>query len=159
MAEEEGLSREEVVKRLKEKFPSEFKSLEIEKNVIVGRMDGKHIFPICRFLALECGFDHISCISAVDKEKNYEVVYHISSYPHKMMIQLNAEVSKEEPKIRTVTGIWYGANYHEREAYDMMGIIFEEHPNLARILLPDDFEGYPLRKDYKLKYREGEGSE
>jgi len=155
MAIEEGLGKEEIVRRLKEKFPSEIKSLEIKKNIIIGRIDGNHIFPNCEFLKAQCGFDHISCISAVDKESDYEVVYHISSYSNKTMIQLNAEVSKDDPKIRSVSELWYGANYHEREAYDMMGIIFEGHPNLKRILLPDDFEGFPLRKDFKLKYREG----
>jgi len=155
MDEKEGPSLEEVERRLKERFPSEFKSLEIKKNFIIGRIEGKDAFPICEYLKGNCAFEHISCISAVDKESNYEVVYHIGSYSNGFMLQLSAEVPKDNPKIKSVSSLWYGANYHEREAYDLMGIIFEGHPNLKRILLPEDFEGHPLRKDFKLKYREG----
>jgi NADH-quinone oxidoreductase subunit C len=155
MDKEEGLSSEKVAIRLRERFESQFKSLDIKGNVVLGAIDGKHILSICECLKNLLSFDYLSCISAVDKKDVYEVVYHIASYPNKLMIQINAEVPKENPSIRSVSHLWYGANYHEREAFDMMGIVFEGHPNLKRILLPDDFEGHPLRKDFKLSYREG----
>lgn len=155
MEKEEGSSPDRVVRRLRERFQSELKSLEKKGKVIVGRIDGKSIHQVCEFLKEECGFDHISLISAVDWKDRFEVVYHVCSYSTGMVIQINAEVPKENPSIRSVSDLWYGANYHEREAFDMMGIIFEGHPKLERILLPEDFEGYPLRKDFKLEYREG----
>ncbi len=88
------------------------------------------------------------CLSGVDWVNNLEVVYHIYSmtYHHKLVIKV--PLTKDDPKIESVSGIWATANWHEREAYDLFGIIFENHPDLRRILLPEDWEGHPLRKDY-----------
>ncbi len=101
-------------------------------------------------------FDFLSCISGVDlgiDENKFAVVYHLASIPYKS--QLTLKVIKEHdrvastlPSFLSVSEVWKTAEWHEREAYDLVGIFFEGHPDLRRILLPDDWEGYPLRKDY-----------
>jgi NADH-quinone oxidoreductase subunit C len=106
------------------------------------------VLPIATALK-DMGFEHCSMISAVDWKDRFEVVYHISSYKHNLMVQLTAQLPHERPAVDSVANLWGGANWHEREAWDLMGIMFVGHPNLKRVLLPDDFEGHPLRKDYK----------
>ena len=102
-------------------------------------------------------FDFLSCLSGVDygvEARKFGVVYHLASIPYKT--QLTLKISKENergednlPSFPSVTSVYRTADWHEREAYDMVGIFFEGHPDLRRILLPDDWEGFPLRKDYK----------
>jgi len=101
-------------------------------------------------------FDFLSCLSGVDHgpEKNkFEIVYHLASIPHKLQLVLKTikehdRNSETLPSFHTVSGVWRTAEWHEREAFDLLGIHFEGHPDLRRILLSDDWEGYPLRKDY-----------
>ncbi len=101
-------------------------------------------------------FDFLSCLTGVDygvEAGRFGVVYHLASIPYKL--QLTLKISNEhdrangEPVFKSVTSVYRTADWHEREAYDLVGIFFEDHPDLRRILLPDDWEGYPLRKDYK----------
>src|SRR3990172_3578112 len=97
-------------------------------------------------------FDNLMCLSGVDypKEKppRMEVVYHLYSYTHLHTFVLKVHLPREDPALPTVEGTWSVANWHEREAYDMFGIVFTGHSDLRRILLPDDWEGWPLRKDW-----------
>lgn len=96
-------------------------------------------------------FDYMMCLSGVDLGSGkLGVVYHLYSMTHKHKIVLKAFCTRENPHVQSVSSVWGTANWHEREAYDMLGIIFDEHPDLRRILLPDDWEGHPLRKDYKV---------
>jgi NADH-quinone oxidoreductase subunit C len=97
-------------------------------------------------------FDSLSCLSSVDLDKdNLAVVYHLYSFALNHKLKLKVIVPKENPVVKTVSDVWATADWHEREAYDMMGLIFEGHPDLRRILCPEDWEGYPLRKDYKVQ--------
>lgn len=93
-------------------------------------------------------FDNLMCLTVVDNVDNMEVVVHLSSYKNKHRLTLKVGVIRENPRVPTLTGLWPGADWHEREAYDLYGVIFEGHPDLRRILLPDDWEGYPMRKGY-----------
>lgn len=96
-------------------------------------------------------FDHLSCLSGVDyTDGNLGVTYHLYSYPLKHKVYLKVIVPKDNPNVKTVSEIWQTANWHEREAYDMIGVIFEGHKDLRRILLEDDWEGHPLRKDFEV---------
>ncbi len=110
---------------------------------------------ICLFLRDEedLDFDYLACLSGVDfKSKQSDdlgVVYHLYSVALKHTFVLKVVLGRETPKVPTVENVWKAANWHEREAYDMYGVVFEDHPNLIRILTPYDWEGYPLRKDYK----------
>ena len=102
-------------------------------------------------------FDFLSCLSGVDygvEAGRFGVVYHLASIPYQT--QLTLKISKENgrdleelPSFPTISSVYRAADWHEREAFDMEGIFFEGHPDLRRILLPDDWDGYPLRKDYK----------
>lgn len=96
------------------------------------------------------GFDYLSMVSAVDyQEKGFQVVYHLLSLManKKLVVKVDAP-ERDRPTVPSITQVWPTANFHEREAWDMMGIVFEGHPNLKRILMRDDWVGHPLRKDY-----------
>ena len=84
-----------------------------------------------------------------DKD-NLAVVYHLYSYVHHHKLVVKVVVPKSNPVVKTVSDVWAAAEWHEREAYDLVGMTFEGHPDLRRILLPEDWEGHPLRKDYKV---------
>jgi len=110
----------------------------------------------------ELSYDALVDVTAVDYASmedilikydyaQFMVVYHLISIESKNRLRVKTPVHDKEPTIRSVTPLWKGANWLERETYDMFGITFENHPNLQRILMPDDFEGHPLRKDYPLR--------
>src|SRR5690606_11714313 len=97
-------------------------------------------------------FDMLSCITGIDngpQVNTMEVVYNLYSLPYDIHLMLKVTISREEPAIDSLTEIWKTANWHERELYDMFGIHVNNHPDLRRILLPGDWDGHPLRKDYK----------
>lgn len=99
-------------------------------------------------------FDFLSDISAVDRfpiEPRFEMNYHLLSIPLRQTLRLRVWLPGKEPVISTVIPVWPTANWHEREIFDLFGIRFEGHPDLHRILMPDDWEGYPLRKDYPVE--------
>lgn len=96
-------------------------------------------------------FDTLMCLSGVHypKEEMVGVTYHLHSTKYAHSLALKVKVPVNEPRIPSVEPVWKTADWHEREAWDMYGIIFENHPNLTRILCPEDWEGHPLRKDYE----------
>jgi NADH-quinone oxidoreductase subunit C len=94
-------------------------------------------------------FDYLSCLSGVDNKETLGVVYHLFSMTKKHKITIKVELPKDNPEVNTVERVWRTADWHEREAFDMYGIIFKGHHDLRRILNPYDWEGHPLRKDYK----------
>ncbi|WP_140936922.1 NADH-quinone oxidoreductase subunit C [Sphingobacterium lumbrici] len=101
-------------------------------------------------------FDFLSNITAVDyhPEAKFAVVYHLTSIPYQKQLTLKVFIANDRmaanlPEIPSVSAVWKTADWHEREAFDLMGVYFSGHPDLRRILLPDDWEGYPLRKDYE----------
>jgi NADH-quinone oxidoreductase subunit C len=97
-------------------------------------------------------FDMLSCLTAIDngvEVKTMEVIYNLYSIPFDHHLMLKVILPRENPEIDSVSEIWRTANWHEREAFDMYGIKFNDHPDLRRILLPADWEGHPLRKDYQ----------
>jgi len=96
-------------------------------------------------------FDVLMCLSGVDYGGGkLGVVYHCDSTTQRHKIVLKAEVTAADPRVASVESVWKTANWHEREAFDLYGIVFDGHPDLRRILMPDDWEGYPLRKDYRV---------
>lgn len=94
-------------------------------------------------------FDYMVNLSGMDFKKYLQSVWHLYSYEHKHRIVIKIDLDRDNPVTPSVERCWKTANWHEREAYDMYGIIFDGHPNLIRILTPYDWEGWPLRKDYK----------
>jgi NADH-quinone oxidoreductase subunit C len=111
------------------------------------------IVEACRFVKSDpdLAFEMVVDITGVDwyrPEGRFEVVYHLYSIVNKCYLRLKVLVDEENPSVPSVTGIWPGANWHERETYDMFGITFTGHPDLRRMYMPEDFEYHPLRKDF-----------
>ena len=99
----------------------------------------------------EFAFDYLMCLSGVDLGKEtLGVVYHLSSMKHRHKLTARTDLPAADPRVPTVCDIWPTANWHEREAYDLVGVVFTGHPDLRRILLPEDYPGHPLRKEFKV---------
>jgi len=109
------------------------------------------IVEVCRFLKADRQFVRLSAITAVDwhpADPRFEVVYLLHSIANNERFRLKCRVSESNCELDSVTGVWRSANWYEREVFDLFGIRFRNHPNLTRILMPTDWEGHPLRKDY-----------
>jgi len=117
----------------------DYHGLEVER---------EHLVAVCRFLRDQLGFDLLSCISGVDMLDHLETVYHMRSIARGQVIQLKVRLDNQKPEVDSVTSVWSTANWLERETYDMFGIRFAGHPDLRRMMLDDDFEGYPLLKSF-----------
>ncbi|MCC6581550.1 MAG: NADH-quinone oxidoreductase subunit C [Phycisphaeraceae bacterium] len=142
----------QIANRLQEQFATAIlASLPREKHPRV-HIAAASVRPVAEFLFHEpdLAFDWLSCLTAVDYVADNElaVVYDLRSMKHGHEFAVKAFLGREQPVMASVTDLWPGANWHEREAYDLMGIVFEGHPDLRRILLPEDWAGHPLRKDY-----------
>ena len=116
------------------------------------RVNPQAVVEVCRYLRDEpdLKFEILSDLTGLDlpKENKIQVVYHIYSYSHRHQIVLKVDLPRENPQLSTMEGVWKVANWLEREAFDLFGIVFEGHTDLRRILLPEDWVGHPLRKDY-----------
>ncbi len=146
------MTQQEIYNILKEKFGDEIiefsHELPSDPYIVANR---SKIDEICLFLRDEenLNFDYLVILSGMDYIEKLGVVYHLYSIKHKHRLTIKVFLSKDDPHIPTVEKIWRSADWHEREAWDMYGIIFDGHHNLIRILCPYDWEGFPLRKDYK----------
>jgi NADH-quinone oxidoreductase subunit C len=123
-----------------------------ELSVVIKKED---IVRVCDFLKHddELRFDLLEDLCGVDMytpTDRFQVVYHVFSLNNKLRVRLKVSVDESDLKVPTVSTVWSTANWHEREAYDMFGIRFEGHPDLRRLYMPDEFEYYPLRKDFPL---------
>jgi NADH-quinone oxidoreductase subunit C len=140
------------VKKMREKFPNlilEIASFRGEDTITVPK---EEIIQICKFLHSEPDLQYhlLTDLCGLDlypQVPRFEVVYHLCSFKNNQRLRIRAKVGENE-SISSVESIWKVANWYEREVYDLFGISFENHPDLRRILLWDDFEGHPLRKDY-----------
>ena len=144
------------VEKLQERFPDEIVRIEESAGQTAVVVRREKVVEILRFLHddVELLFHHLADLTAVDwlgkKTPRFEVVYNLYSIRYKQFLRVKAQVPEDDPCIDTVTSIWKAANWFEREVHDMFGIVFEGHPDLRRLLMPEDWEGYPLRKDYPL---------
>jgi NADH dehydrogenase I D subunit len=145
-----------LLETLKARFPDAV--LSVHDDTVLGelsiRVAPDHIVEIATFLHDDPGmaFDHITDVCSADypdDPERFEVIYHLLSLPHGARLRIKARLTEDDPTIASVSGVWRGANFMEREVYDLMGITFSGHPDLRRILMPEDYaEGYPLRKDF-----------
>ncbi len=123
-----------------------------EVTVVVPR---ESIVDVCRFLRDEHNFDLLAdlcgCDRGPEEDPRFEVNYHLFSTTHYSRLRLKVLLSEDAANVTTVTQIWKTADWHERETYDLVGVKFDGHPDLRRILLPSDFDGHALRKDYPLR--------
>lgn len=111
----------------------------------------ERIQPVCELLKVHRSYHYLSDITAVDwhpSEPRFEVVYHLYCHERKERLRLKSRLPGDHPQIASVVPVWGAANWYEREVFDLFGIQFVGHPHLRRILLPDDWQGHPLRKDY-----------
>jgi NADH-quinone oxidoreductase subunit C len=147
------MTTNEIHERLKARFGEDVGPLseaKVDPFCVVKR---ERIVEVCRFLKSEPGldFDFLEDLTALDwpKKNAIEVVYHLLSYSHRHAFKLKVEADRAAPSVPTVEGVWKTANWFEREVYDLFGVAFPGHPDLRRIMLPDDWVGHPLRKDYQ----------
>jgi len=149
----------EVYERLVEEFPeSPLEYLEGKDPAISVKADA--LFKVASHLKEKEGYDYLSAVTGVDYPDRFEVIYHLYSMKEeKGPLILKVSTSKEEPEVPSVTPLWPGANFQEREVYDLMGIRFSGHPDLKRILLWEGYEGHPLRKDFPIQGYKNIGQE
>ncbi len=148
-----------LTQKIREDFPLSYIGATIFRGDLTIHVQRDEIVAICRCLRDDADFDfdypiHITSVDFMGEDERFEVVYEFFSIRKKHQIRLKVRVPEDDCNIDSVTEIWQGANYLEREVYDMMGIRFNNHPELKRILLPDDYEeGYPLRKNFPIQGR------
>ncbi len=147
------MTTNEIHERLKARFGDDVGPLGEPKIDPLCVVKGERIVEACRFLKSEPGIelDFLEDLTALDqpKKNQIEVVYHLLSYRHRHSIVLKVETDRAKASVPSVEGVWKTANWFEREVYDLFGVEFPGHPDLRRIMLPDDWVGHPLRKDYQ----------
>ena len=144
------------VEMVRQKFPRaivETVEFRGEQTIVLKPED---LVTVCRYLQKDLGYNFLSSVTAVDwleRVPRFDVVYHLLSISNQCVLRLKVRVGQrreEHPAVATVVGVWPGANWYEREVYDLFGITFTGHPDMRRILMPMDWTTYPLRKDYPL---------
>ncbi|MFQ6058347.1 MAG: NADH-quinone oxidoreductase subunit C [Anaerolineae bacterium] len=151
------------IEKIKDRFPQAVLAVKEFRGEWTLTVRKESLVHMARFLRddSELRYDLLSDLCGVDylgREPRFEVVYQLTSMAHRRRLRLKVPVESADPTLPSVTAVWPTANWHEREVYDMFGLQFTGHPDLRRILMPEDWEGHPLRKDYDLGYEEVEFS-
>jgi NADH-quinone oxidoreductase subunit C len=144
-----------IPQKLKEKFSSVEFEISDYRNELTIKFDKKYIVEICSFLKSDSELEFVWCsdVTAIDwaiRKNRFTVVYNIFSMKHNFRLRLKCDVDESDCSIDSVSSVWKAANWQERETYDMYGIKFNNHPDLRRMYMPEEFEYYPLRKDFPL---------
>jgi NADH-quinone oxidoreductase subunit C len=134
---------------LKQKLPAAVISTGMQVNKPMALIKKEELLNAARKVK-EMGFDHLSVITGIDYKDHFEVVYNFFSYSNKQNLVLKVIADHDNPEVDSLTSLWKGADWLERETYDLVGIRFNGHPNLVRILLPEGWMGHPLQKDYDM---------
>ena len=116
-------------------------------------IEAESVHPVCQHLKTQFGFHVLEVITGCDYPDRIEVSYILANFTDNQEVILKTKLSRENPVVDSVSDIWSSANFQERECFDMLGVHFNNHPDPRRILCPDDWEGFPLRKDYKTQER------
>jgi NADH-quinone oxidoreductase subunit C len=152
MSEQQLLGYVDKLKAENAAWVADFKNAFGEVTIFVPR---ESIVEVCGFLQRVHDFDLLSDICGADRgaeeDPRFEVNYHLFSTVHFSRLRLKVLLSEDDPHVESVTSLWKTADWHERETFDLFGVIFDNHPDLRRILLPSDFDGHALRKDYPLR--------
>ncbi len=135
----------DILQKIKEKFPS-LETVALPNALVIPQSS---LFEVAGFLKNEMDFENCHCITAVDRKDKMEVVYHLYSTCNRLMLTLKTIVELNDLTVESLTPFWKSANWLEREVYDLFGIKFLNHPDLRRIMNPDDWTDFPLRKDFK----------
>ncbi len=149
------MTNAEIIARLKECFSSSILATEEFRGDLTAVVAREDIVRVAEFVKNDPGlaFDLIIDVTGVDmyrSEDRFEVIYNVYSTSSRRYLRLKVRVPEDPPEVPTVTGVWPGANWHERETWDMFGIRFTGHPDLRRLYMPEGFEHFPLRKDFPL---------
>jgi NADH-quinone oxidoreductase subunit C len=136
--------------------PAAVRGVKFDREEMTIYLDRTAIREACSLLRDDpaCPFNFLSDVTCVDwypSEPRFDVVYHLLSIPRKERVRLKVRLDSASPVVESVTSVWPGANFFEREVFDLFGIRFTGHPYLRRILMPEDWEGHPLRKDYPVE--------
>ena len=146
----EALADNQVALLIQNRFPEVIVAADAAVDCPVIPLAADGLLPVCQLLKESGGFDRLSALTAVDwwpQEPRFEVVYMLHGTRDARRVRLVVRVGEGET-VASLTPLWRGANWYEREVFDLFGVQFSGHPNLERILMPPDWEGYPLRKDY-----------
>jgi NADH-quinone oxidoreductase subunit C len=150
----EQLKSHPALARLLERNPGGVEGAKFDREEMTIVINRAFLRETCSLLKLDFGFTFLADVTAVDwypSEPRFEVVYHLLSMQHKERLRLKVKLGGDDAQVESVTGIWPSANFFEREVYDLFGVRFAGHPNLRRIMMPEDWEGHPLRKDYPVE--------
>lgn len=153
MALELSEKHRHVIDQLADKFSDKFIEAYQSSGDTFVRVEADAIVDICRFLKNECHFIYLGDVFGTDRftsEDRFEVIYNLVSLKDQIRLFVKVLLEEDNPVIDSVTGVWESANWSEREVYDMFGIQFNGHPDLRRIFMPQDFEYFPLRKEFPL---------
>jgi NADH-quinone oxidoreductase subunit C len=158
--EDEGPSEEELerqrarefadVRNLEDDRPEAVEDVAMQTDVPYVVADVEGVGEVLDYARRVLGYDHLACLTAADYEDRIEVVWNLYCYDRNTSLAVKAPVDRDDPEVPTATDLWKGANWFEREVFDLFGVRFDGHPNLKRIMMPDGWEGYPLRKDYNI---------
>lgn len=142
------MSKEEIKKYVKSVAPSAtFDETGEWLNILVETATWKELASLLRNGPLH--FDYLFCLTCIDWKTHLTVVYHLSSTSHRHTIVIKANLDNVKPEVETVSDIWRTAEFFEREVFELFGVIFLHHPDLRKLILTDDFEGFPLRKNFE----------
>ncbi|MBX8632852.1 MAG: NADH-quinone oxidoreductase subunit C [Candidatus Thermoplasmatota archaeon] len=141
---------QELITEMKSHFPDIAVNAKTDRRIEANKVPREKLLEFCTFLKEKLHFDHLTCMGGNDLRRSWEVFYHISSYRNRCIIQIRCELPRNDPSVDSLSLLWGGANWHERETYDMYGIVFNNHPKLERVLSPEGTDFFPFRKDFKL---------
>lgn len=150
-----GLTNDAFYKELQDKFPDKISNKEEQFGLLTADIDSKSLLPIIKWMKESTSINYLTLIGGVHypevEGKEYAVVYHLHSLTENFRIRLKAYLSKDDLTIESITSIFSGANWLERETFDFYGIKFKGHPNLKRILNEDSMDYHPMRREYQLE--------
>lgn len=145
-----GKTAEVLAQEIIQRFPEGVTVTKATHNRLYAQVDKGALVRLCTYMKENLDFEHVTCVCGVDwmEQKKMQVVYHITSYANKVTAELVVELPRDNPEVDSITHLWGGANWHERETWDMFGIVFTGHPKLERLLNPQGTEVFPFRKDF-----------
>ncbi len=147
----EEIGSDPIARALEQRLPESIVEGKLALGELTLYIHPARIVEVCRSLKDEQKFVRLSSITAVDwtpAVPRFEVVYHVHSIERNLRVRLKCRLGGDPAEIDSLTSVWRGANWYEREVFDLFGIHFRNHPNLSRLLMPEDWDGFPLRKDY-----------
>jgi NADH-quinone oxidoreductase subunit C len=149
----EGLAQNLAIQALRAAHPEAIVNAKFDRDELTLVIAPESLRPVCRTLQ-QAGynfFEDVTCVDWYPSEPRFQVTYHILSHRLKERVRLHVMAGSIDPSVDSITSVWPSANFYEREVWDLFGVRFNGHPGLRRIMLPEEWEGHPLRKDYPVE--------